>query len=192
LYAPTFSPSLTSIHPLHQTIRDLTARYDWRWIIKFHPKTSSTLRACFDGIENDRVSIRDEEDILPLMQHCDIMISDTSSVITEFMLLDKPVIAFNNVAPGEHLKNIAEASQLEAILVELAGNSPDWLARQRQFIEQMHPYADGLSSLRVLEATQKSINEQAKFKMRKPLNLFRNLKILIKMRKELVDYFLGR
>ena len=136
LYAPTFSPSLTSISALHARIRELTHKYDWHWIIKFHPKTSDDLRALFDNIENDRVSIKDDEDILPLMQRSDVMVSDTSSVITEFMLLDKPVIAFNNAQPGDHLKNITQSSQLEDTLVEVFAKTPDWLKQQRQFIEK--------------------------------------------------------
>lgn len=192
LYAPTFSPSLTSIRDLQATIQELTTRYDWHWIIKFHPKTNAELRKLFEGIENDRVSIKDNDGILPLMQRCDIMISDTSSVITEFMLLDKPVIAFNNSAPGDHLKNITNSHLLEPTLFELIEQSPDWLSNQRQFIKHMHPYNDGLSSRRVLEATRKVIDQQRVDKLRKPLNLFRNIKVLIKMRKEIVQYWLGR
>ena len=191
LYAPTFSPSLTSIKFLHETIRDLTSRHDWQWVIKFHPKTASELRACFDGIENDRVSIKDDEDILPLMQRCDVMISDTSSVITEFMLLDKPVIAFNNTTPGDHLKNITNAAELEPTLLEVIDHAPAWLQQQREFIAQMHPYHDGRSSQRVLEATRQTIEDNTRYRLRKPLNLFRNLKILIKMRRELAAYLSG-
>ena len=192
LYAPTFSPSLTSISELHTTIRELARKYDWNWIIKFHPKTSEPLRALFDNIESDRVSIKDDEDILPLMQRCDVLISDTSSVITEFMLLDKPVIAFNNAEPGKHLKNITAAEQLENLIVEVFDATPAWLSQQRQFIEQMHPYNDGKSSQRVIEATRQVIQKQANHRLRKPLNLFRNLKALIKMRKALVNYIISR
>lgn len=191
LYAPTFSPSLTSIKALHQTIRDLTKQHDWHWVIKFHPKTANDLRACFDGIENNRVSIKDDEDILPLMLRCDAMISDTSSVITEFMLLGKPVIAFKNAAPGDHLKNITDAAELEPTLLEVLEQSPEWLQQQRRFIAQMHPYHDGQSSQRVLEATRKTIEDNARHRLRKPLNLFRNLNILIKMRRKLTTYLLG-
>ena len=192
LYAPTFSPSLTSIGELHETIRGLTKKYDWHWVIKFHPKTSTDLRAHFDNIENNRISIKDDDDILPLMQTCDLMISDTSSVITEFMLLDKPVIAFRNAEPGKHLKNITAAELLEDIIVEVFEKTPDWLQQQREFIEQMQPYNDGQSSQRVLDATKQAIQQQGSHKLRKPLNLFRNLKTLIKMRKALFDYYFSR
>jgi len=192
LYAPTFSPSLTSISALHIEIRELTRKYDWHWVIKFHPKTSEELRTLFDNIESDRVSIKDDGDILPLMQRCDVMISDTSSVIAEFMLLDKPVIAYNNANPGEHLKNITNAAQLEELIVEVFEKTPDWLIQQRNFVEQMHPYNDGKSSQRVLQATKQIIHQQASHKLRKPLNLFRNLKALIKMKKALFDYLFNR
>ena len=192
LYAPTFSPSLTSISALHHTIRDLSRRYDWHWVIKFHPKTAPELRLLFDGIESEKVSIKDAEDILPLMQRSDIMVSDTSSVISEFMLLDKPVIAFNNASPGKHLKNITDANQLETTLCEVINHSPDWLKQQRDFILQMHPYSDGCSSERVLAATRQVIEENKRHPLRKPLNLFRNLRTIIKTRRELINYLLGR
>ncbi len=189
LYAPTFSPSLTSITALHKVIRSLIERYDWHWTIKYHPKTGGDLRGLLEGINNQRVSIKDEEDILPLMQQSDIMISDTSSVITEFMLLDKPIIAFNNAAPAGHLKNITDASQLESVLVELTSKRPDWLIRQQNYIEQMHPYHDGKSSQRVLSATRQTIDNQKTHRLRKPFNLFRNIKVVAKLRKQIFDYY---
>lgn len=192
LYAPTFSPSLTSIPALFPAIKNLIEQREWHWVIKFHPKTVAELRTRFDSLENARVSIKDTEDILPIMQRCDVMISDTSSVITEFMLLNKPVIAFNNLAPASHLKNITNPDDLEATVIEAIEQKSAWLQRQSNFIEQMHPYRDGRSSQRVLQATLDVIADNGITKISKPLNLLRNLKLIFSMRKALFEYLMGR
>src|SRR5690606_20787155 len=103
LYAPTFSPSLTSAPALAATIRDIVARRAWHWTVKFHPKMAEEFAAPIRAIRGANFGIAGADEMLPLLRDADAMLTDTSSAATEFMLLDKPVVAFRNRNPGPHL-----------------------------------------------------------------------------------------
>ena len=156
LYAPTFSPKLTSAADLLPEVGRLLGKHDWEWRVKFHPKMDSELASRWrelDGANYDVVT----GDILPQLKWADVLVTDTSSVAAEFMLLDKPVISYKNRAPGNHLINITSSEELEAELrVVHAGEIKNQLQR-REYAQAMHPYADGLSSERVLDAVQEVI-----------------------------------
>ena len=49
-----------------------------------------------NGISN--IIFQNEKNIIKFLLISDILISDTSSVIYEFLLLNKPVITFNNIS----------------------------------------------------------------------------------------------
>src|SRR5690606_6764205 len=57
LYAPTFSPSLTSAPALAATIRDIVARRDWHWTVKFHPKMAEEFAAPIRAIRGANFGI---------------------------------------------------------------------------------------------------------------------------------------
>ena len=171
LYAPTFSPSLTSAPALLEPIKALIKASDYKWIVKFHPKTDISIIKQYRKIENSKLTISEGADIIPLLHQSDIMVTDTSSVISEFLLLDKPVITLNNRTPGPHLINITEPDKLNQALDRAVKRDDDLIRAASAFIDQMHPYRDGQSSDRILDATENFINNNMARK--KPLNLWR-------------------
>lgn len=176
LYAPTFSPSLTSAPDLLNEITRLSKNKDWSWIIKFHPKMSAEVIEQYRSVENKNLKIINDDDIIPLLHKADIMLSDTSSVVAEFLCLDKPVITYKNSHPGPHIDNISSDKELEDS-IKTAIDKPDKLmAGARDFVAQMHPYNDGKSSERILDAVDQFIERNKKLKP-KPLNLWRKWQI---------------
>lgn len=176
LYAPTFSPSLTSAPRLADAIADIVARRDWQWTVKFHPKMAEEFAAPVRAIRNPKLAIAPGADMLPLLRAADVMLTDTSSAAAEFMLLDKPVLAFRNRRPGPHLVNLDEPQALEGCLeAVLAGQDPSRQAR-RQYVRDMHPYDDGCSSERVLDAVERMLFQGPLGLKRKPWNPLRWLK----------------
>lgn len=181
LYAPTFSPAFSSAKALLSTIHQLSQNNDWQWLIKFHPKQDTETIKKYKDIQSDTLKVSDATSILPLMQQSHVLLTDTSSVISEFMLLDKPVITFNGSDDSDKVFNITQISQLKKAL-DSAFNSPeDILLKQKTYIDAMHPYRDGMSSERVLDAVNHFKDHLKKNLEPKPLNFFRRLKLRLKM-----------
>lgn len=176
LYAPTFSPSMTSAPALAATIADIVARRPWRWTVKFHPKMAPEFAAPIRAITGANFQIATEPALLPWLQKADVMLTDTSSAAAEFMMLGKPVVAFRNRQPGPHLVNIDTPDALEQALADvLDGSDPSQPAREH-YAQQMHPYRDGRSSERVLDAVETMLRDGRRGLKAKPWSLLRRFK----------------
>lgn len=176
VYAPTFSPSLTSAPALAAEIAAIVARRDWHWTVKFHPKMAAELAAPLRAIQGANFEIASTSQLLPLLHQADAMLTDTSSAAAEFMLLDKPVVAFRNRMPGPHLVNLDDPRALEACLeAVLEGVDPSRDAR-RQYVRDMHPYRDGRSSERILDAVERMLVHGRRGLKRKPWSPLRRFK----------------
>lgn len=176
LYAPTFSPAMTSAPALADAIADIAARRPWQWTVKFHPKMAEEFAAPIRRIHCDNLSITATTDLLPLLHQADVMVTDTSSAAAEFMLLGKPVVAFRNRMPGPHLVNVDDPAQLERTLeAVLHGDDPSREAREK-YARDMHPWHDGRSSERILEAVEDMLVAGRRGLKRKPLSPLRRFK----------------
>lgn len=176
LYAPTFSPSLTSAPFLADTIAGIVSRRPWQWTVKFHPKMETRFADPLRAIHADNYRIAEDDRLLPLLREADVMLTDTSSAAAEFMLLGKPVVAFRNRSPGPHLVNIDEPSELEgALAATLEARDPSAQARAR-YAADMHPYQDGRSSERVLDAVEAMLVHGRGGLKRKPWSPLRRFK----------------
>jgi len=177
LYAPTFSPSLTSAPALFEQIYTLSQQHkNWHWLIKFHPKMDKQWINRYLTLSAQNVEIVEQADISSLLQCADIMISDTSSVIGEFALLNKPVITLNNSQPGDYLIDISDASELPSAIAQALEPNDRLLEEINSYAMSLHPYKDGQSSARILDVVEHLIAHGKSHNKAKPLNLFRNLK----------------
>ncbi len=178
LYAPTFSPSFTSADDLFDSICDLSREKPWLWKIKFHPKMDKDVVARYKAAQHEKLQVVEEHTILPLLQQCDLMVSDTSSAITEFLLLNKPVVTYKNSQPEAVLIDILSPDALATAIEKGLSQDDELKANIEQYIKMMHPYTDGQSAKRVLDATIAEINAYPrKENIAKPKNWFRNLKL---------------
>jgi CDP-glycerol glycerophosphotransferase (TagB/SpsB family) len=177
LYAPTFSPSLTSAPQLLEQIKHISQSGKYDWIIKFHPKMDVQTIQQYRNIESEFLSISEAPEILPLLKSSDLMLTDTSSVVYEYMLLQKPVLTFNNKNPGGHVVDFSRPEQLESGVEQTQQNRQQVIERAKAVSDKMHPYRDGLSSKRVLQAAIDFINSDHSGLQKKPLNLLRKWRI---------------
>lgn len=178
LYAPTFSPSLSSAQAMFEQIQTLSQRMPWKWTVKFHPKMDPAIVETYRSATNQNLQVSDSPSLLPLLRQSDVMVSDTSSAITEFLLLNKPVVTFNNAQPEAALLNITQPQQLEDAIHQALSPAPELQQQIAAYAQQLHPYTDGHSAKRVLDAT---LEELAQFprddNIPKPKNWIRNLKL---------------
>ncbi len=96
-YAPTFNEELSSVPCIGEHIAEI-ASGTTDVIVKLHGMSGPEWVALYEKLasSNSRVHLIDEHDYACAMKCADVMISDVSSAFVEFLLLDKPVILFNN------------------------------------------------------------------------------------------------
>ncbi|PID29646.1 MAG: CDP-glycerol--glycerophosphate glycerophosphotransferase, partial [Candidatus Cloacimonadota bacterium] len=95
LYAPTFSNKMESASQMIGKIKGLISKDEF-WILKFHELMDKEVVAHFKREKN--ILVVENYDITPYLHIADIMISDTSSVVYEFMALNKPVITIDTIS----------------------------------------------------------------------------------------------
>jgi CDP-glycerol glycerophosphotransferase (TagB/SpsB family) len=178
LYASTFSPSLTSAPVVCDTINELSGSGRWHWLVTLHPKMDRNIVARYRSMVGPYLTfIESHEDIIPLLQAADVMLCDTSSIAFEFQLLDKPLVTFRAKRPGKHLINVTDVGEIEKA-VAIALTRPEKVMQPaREFMDHLHPYRDGRSSVRVLDATDAFIRQGRGHLKRKPFNMLRRIKI---------------
>ena len=160
LYAPTFSPKLTSAPFLLKEIEKLAENKDYLVVIKFHDLMAPEIIAQYKDLaaEKDNIVFEEEPNIVKYLLIADLMISDTSSVVYEFLLLDKPVITYKNNSQKILWDDQREYSGLtERVAANL---EMDELSGERQtVIAEYHPYNDGQSAKRMVGAVEEYIEE---------------------------------
>ena len=177
LYAPTFSPSLTSAPQLKNEIEKLAENPDYLILIKFHDLMAQDLVDAYKSLAktNSNIQYVENRNVLKYLLLSDLMISDTSSVVYEFLLLNKPVITFNARSPKEAWENSNTYTDLSERVARNFEQDP--LAEKRaEIIASYHPYQDGKSSERMVEAIEEHIQRHGVPEVRK-LSLFRKYKM---------------
>ena len=177
LYAPTFSPSLTSASHLFTQIEKLAKSKEYLILIKFHDLMAADLIDSYKKLSMsfENVLFIEERNIIKYLLISDLMISDTSSVVYEFLLLDKPVITFKNNSLAVKWDNQLSYSGLVERVVENLLEDP---FKQERFniLKEYHPYTDGNSAKRMVEAVEKYIKTNGVPEKRQ-ISWFRRYKI---------------
>jgi len=148
LYAPTFRDwaVLEDYLPIPGmdpgALVDLLERHDATLLIRPHYYETEAARATIARVGSPRVQTADDSvfgDTIELLKHVDVLVTDYSSIYTDFLLLDRPVI-FNPVDLAEYegargfffryedhtpgTKAVTAADFLAALEAELTGSDP--------------------------------------------------------------------
>lgn len=173
LYAPTFSPSLTSITTLKDSLLSLVHNESIVLLIKLHPLTKEEWSNEYRQLsqEEEHIIWIDDFNITKYQLMADIMISDTSSTVYEFLLLGRPVITYRSIAKTIYWENITSTSQLPNAFKKVKHNKG--ITQQQQWIiNNYDPYLDGKVAYRMLNAVKDYIQRHGVPQKRK-LNLWR-------------------
>ncbi len=177
LYHSTFSPSWSAAPLLYDSISALSRTGEWRWLVTLHPKTDERTAARYRSLQGPYLHFSDADNILDLFPGADMMISDTSSALSEFLLSNKPVVTFKNRRPGPQLIDIDTPQALRPAIDRALSRPPCLMAAIRDHAHRIHPYRDGSSSARVLDAIDGFVANGASNARAKPLNAWRKLKM---------------
>ena len=172
--------SLAKNNDVVNEIKRLSKIGKWQFLCVLHPKMDQEIVDKFKLLENENFSYFDTTDLVPIFRKADIMFSDTTSAIPEFILQEKPVVTFRNNKPDDYLMNVIDVNEIEHT-IENALTRPDHIIKNiREYIKYTHPYSDGKSSSRVIDATIDFLKTK-KIK-RKPMNLVRKIKTRLKLK----------
>ena len=173
LYAPTFSPSLTSIPALKDALVRLVKMRDIVLLLKLHPLTKSEWVDEYKKLaeQEEHILWIDDFNVTKYQLMSDVMISDTSSTVYEFLLLGRPVITYKTIAKDIYWTDITDVEQLPEAF-ERAQYDEESVARNRWIVDNYDPYLDGKVCKRMLDAAADYIKRHGVPKKRN-LNLWR-------------------
>ena len=173
IYAPTFSPKLTSLPTIKQALVRLTEQRDILLLIKLHPLTRQEWVDEYRQLaeEHDNILFVSDFGVTKWMLMSDVLISDTSSTIYEFLLLRKPVITLNAISKDIYWKNITDAADLCAAFDEV--HHDEQLRKDMLWVaENYDPHLDGQCAKRMIEGAADYIRRHG-VPTHRSLNLWR-------------------
>ncbi len=186
LVATTFSRNISSLAEFLPHIRRMAVSRPWRWLITLHPKLrdAALIDACRQlAAEHANVEFKPVLDGVDDMARTDVLLCDSSSIIIEYMLLDKPVVTLRNTSPGPHLLNVSSADDIEAALAKAIARPLPLMEALRAYSLHHEPHRDGQNAARILDAVDDFVAHWQGRLPRKPLNLLRRLKLRWKLRR---------
>ena len=175
----TTSLSLAKNKEAVSEIARLSKLGKWKFIAVLHPKMEAEIVEIFKAMQHEYFTFYDTSDLIPLFKQADVMLSDTTSAITEFALQKKPVVTLNNKQPQAYMINVTEVTEIESAIERALSKPQEIMQSLDTFVAQTHPYEDGKSSARVIDACLDFIDKQKV--QRKPLNLIRRYQIRKKL-----------
>ncbi len=176
LYAPTFSSKMESATELLSSIPKIINDNEF-WILKFHELMSNEVIESFNNIDKKKVRIITNEDITPYLHLSDLLVSDTSSVVYEFLALDKPVITFKTIGREKKAFNIVNVNDFRKAIDDCI-LYPEFLKNRRDIaIQEVNPYLDGNIAKRIVTKLEEMGIDKFP-KKSKPLNVFRKCQII--------------
>ncbi|MFC1887797.1 CDP-glycerol glycerophosphotransferase family protein [Candidatus Cloacimonadota bacterium] len=181
LYAPTFSPKMQSSYDLLPVIPDMI-RKDEYWLIKFHELMKKRISRIFQNYLTKNCTIIENEDITPYLHAADVLISDTSSVVYEFMALDKPVITFKTISRFDKGINIDQPDDLRIAIDRAIENPAEHKHNRTIHLNEINPYKDSKTGERIISCLEEILEQKLKPSKKRHISFFRKMKVLKKTR----------
>ena len=185
LYSPTFTKGISSAPFLWETIKQLVETKPWNWIITFHPKLDDPeLIQKYKELADihDNVTFYRSNDCLNTFRKTDVMLCDSSSIIVEYMFLNKPVITFRNTHTGNHLLDVMNENEIGDAIEKALSRPKELMDNIYTYTMHHEPHRDGKNSARVLDAVDDFIQNYKGQVKSKPLNLIRKIKLRLKIK----------
>jgi len=178
MFASTFTERLSAAPHLFDAIAAEVARGERYWLLTLHPKCAPGLFERFRALAGANAVFVETEQLVTAQRAADVLVADTTSVVSEFVVQRKPVVTFRNRAPKPHMLDFDEPERLPAMLARAFAPDEHLRRALAAYADAIHPYRDGHSSERVIAATHALLAGELGVLARKPLSsLWRALQI---------------
>ncbi|AZR28354.1 CDP-glycerol glycerophosphotransferase [Xanthomonas vasicola pv. arecae] len=178
LFGSTFTERLSAAPALYEEIAADIARGAHYWLLTLHPKCAPELFDRYRALAGANARFIEPEDVMAAQRAADVLVSDTSSIVSEFVVQHKPVVTFSNRVPQPHMLDFQQAQQLPQQLTRALAPDAALRSALASYADAIHPYRDGHSSERVIAATEDFIVGKLGELRRKPLGaVWRGLQI---------------
>jgi hypothetical protein len=174
-FGSTFTEGLSCAPMLADTIAALIADGAWYWALTLHPRSAPEHFQRYQAMAGRNACFVESTQMLSLMRAADVLVADTSSIVSEFAVQQRPVVTFRNRAPKPHMLDIQMPDALPAAIERALTPDAHWQQRIIDYAQSIHPQCDGRSSERVLNAIEAFRAGGHQGLRRKPLNLWRRL-----------------
>jgi hypothetical protein len=154
LFGSTFTERLSAAPHLFDAIAADIAAGQRYWLLTLHPKCSPELFARYRALAGANAAFIEPEQVMAAQRAADVLVSDTSSIVSEFLVQQKPVVTFRNRVPEDYMLDFSEPAQLPAMLDRALAQEPAHMARIAAYADSIHPWRDGQSSARVIAAAE--------------------------------------
>jgi len=178
LFGSTFTERLSAAPHLYDSIAADIAAGERYWLLTLHPKCAPELFERYRALAGANACFIEPEQLMAAQRAADVLVSDTSSIVSEFIVQHKPVVTFRNRVPQPHMLDFDDPRRLPDMLARALSPEPALLAEITRYADSIHPYRDGRSSERVIAATEDFIAGRLGKPGRKPLGaIWRGLQI---------------
>ncbi|ADU31854.1 CDP-glycerol--poly(glycerophosphate) glycerophosphotransferase [Evansella cellulosilytica] len=165
LYTPTWRNNADTIKLETEAVdynrlSNFCMKNEFIFILKQHPKSKSIINCRYENI----IEYQKNLDLYPLFSLIDVLITDYSSIYTDFILMNKPVIFYNydyeyynqkedrihfnygEITPG---KKCSTQIELEEELHNLFYKGDNYIDERKVLLDNLFEYQDGYSSERL-------------------------------------------
>ena len=153
MFASTFTERLSAAPHLFDAIAAEVARGNRYWLLTLHPKCPPELFQRYRSLAGPNATFFETEQLVTAQRAAAVLLADTTSVVSEFVVQRKPVVTFRNRAPKPHMLDFDDPAMLPEMLERAFAPTPNLEHALAAYADAIHPYRDGRSSERVLAAT---------------------------------------
>ena len=104
------------------------ARGERYWLLTLHPKCDEARFARYRALAGTNAAFVEPEAVMAAQRAADVLVADTTSLVSEFVVQHKPVVTFRNRAPKPHMLDFDEP-QLDEMVGRALEPSPELRAR---------------------------------------------------------------
>lgn len=176
LFAPTYNPEFTGMDAFYKEWSKLDPA-EYQVFFKLHGAADENWRRAYRELAASHSNMHYVEDpsLIPYMSMSDLMISDLSSAYVEYMVLDRPIVLFNNpqmqssglynpaaieFQVRDACTQIASPSELCPAIAQSFQQDPKGVLR-KEYVQKLFPQMDGRICERVAEiARQIAVGER--------------------------------